>query len=106
MSKVWVLRIIRTSKRHAGNAEVVTPSKARALAGMGQCLISRVTGHVAHSTAPYPNFSLPIGHGLQLAHAILVACAGDVQPIEFDVDESAGVKSVAAWGARPEVKLG
>jgi hypothetical protein len=33
---VWVLRIIRTSKRHAGNAEVVTPSKARALAGYGQ----------------------------------------------------------------------
>lgn len=45
----------------------------------------------------YVSFSLPFDKSRQLAHAILTACAGDLmQPIEFEVDDTVGVKSVAA----------
>ena len=44
----------------------------------------------------YASLSLPFDKAQQLAHAILIACAGDVEPIEFTVNESGGVKAAAA----------
>lgn len=45
----------------------------------------------------YSSFSLPADKSRQLAYAILTACGGDIsQPIEFEVDEAAATKSIAA----------
>ncbi len=44
----------------------------------------------------YAAFSLPIDKARQLAHAILTASEGDVEPIEFSVEESVKTKVVAA----------
>ncbi len=44
----------------------------------------------------YASFSLPFEKAQQLAHAILMASAGDVKPIEFTVEESVGAKVAAA----------
>lgn len=42
------------------------------------------------------SLSLPLAKAQQLAHALLTASAGDVEPIVFEVDESAMMKPVAA----------
>ena len=44
----------------------------------------------------YAAFSLPISKAQQLAHAILAASAGDIEPIEFVVDDSVKAQHVAA----------
>jgi hypothetical protein len=44
----------------------------------------------------HASFSLPRNKAKQLAHAVLTACAGDMKPIEFDVEEAPTKKVVAA----------
>jgi len=44
----------------------------------------------------YAAFSLPISKAQQLAHAILAASAGDIEPIEFVVDDSVKAQQIAA----------
>jgi hypothetical protein len=45
---------------------------------------------------PYASFTLPYKKARQLAHAILTISMGDVDPIEFAVDESTVARNVAA----------
>ncbi len=54
------------------------------------------TGQVLATSKGYAAFSLPIDKARQLAHAILTASEGDVEPIEFSVEESVKTKVVAA----------
>jgi hypothetical protein len=44
----------------------------------------------------YAAFSLPYKKARQLAHAMLTTSMGDVNPVEFFVEESAGTRTVAA----------
>lgn len=44
----------------------------------------------------YSSWSLPSDKAQQLAHAILMACAGDVKPLEFAVQERPAKKAIAA----------
>jgi hypothetical protein len=45
---------------------------------------------------PYASMTLPYKKARQLAHAILTTSMGDIDPIEFSIDESTGTKIVAA----------
>lgn len=45
---------------------------------------------------PYASLTLPYKKARQLAHALMTASMGDVEPIEFSVDESTVTKTVAA----------
>ena len=56
----------------------------------------RVSFREKGSTWGYSSWSLSPDKSQVLAHAILTACAGDVKPIEFSVEEPPAKNDIAA----------